>query len=392
MKISLSSADITNKEKKAVMEVLKTSCLALGPRLKEFEEKFAKYVDTKYAVAVNSGTSGLHLVVRALGIGRGDEVITTPFSFIASANCILYEGAKPVFVDIEPESLNIDPDKIEKAITKRTKAMIIVDIFGHPANWSPILKIAKKYNLKVIEDSCEALGAEYLEVRLPNIKNLKRSDLFKLKNWRKCGTFGEAAVFAFYPNKQITTGEGGMIVTNNKKIADLCRSMMNQGRKVSGGQWLEHVRLGYNYRMTEIQAALGIAQLSRINEILRKREKVAQIYNKYLSEIPSIQVPYVSPRAKISWFVYVIQILGGRAPIRKYRNRILKKLQMAGIQCSNYFQCIHLQPFYRNLFGYKRGDFPVAESVSDRTIALPFYNNLTEKQINYVVKTLKNVI
>lgn len=367
MKITLSSPDITGKEREAILSVLKTSSLALGPRLRQFEEKFCQYIGTKYAVAVSSGTAGLHLLAQALEIKRGDEVITTPFSFIASANCILYEGARPVFVDIDPDTLNVDPQKIEKAITKRTKALVIVDIFGHPADWSPILKIARKHNLKIIEDSCEALGAEYQGV--------------------KCGNFGQAAVFAFYPNKQITTGEGGMVVTDNKNIADFCRSMANQGRRVKNGKWLEHIRLGYNYRLSDINAALGIVQLARIDEIFKKRDRVAKIYNRHLSDIPAIRVPYVSRQVKISWFVYVIRLTD------KYscrdRNVILKKLQKGGIECSNYFQCIHLQPFYKKLFGYKRGDFPIAESVAERTIALPFYNNLKEPEIRYVVKALK---
>ncbi len=367
MKISLAQPDITQKERRAVLGVLKTSHLALGLKLIEFEKKFAKYIGAKYAIAVNSGTSGLHLSIRALGIGEGDEVITTPFSFISSANCILFEKAKPVFVDIDSDTLNIDPGKIEKAITKKTKAIVVVDIFGHSVDWDPIIKIAKKYNLKLIEDSCEALGAEY-------------------KN-RKCGTFGDVAVFAFYPNKQITTGgEGGMIVTNSKKIADLCRSMVNQGRKVENGKWLEHVRLGYNYRMTEMQAAMGIVQLLRIGEIFKKREKVAKIYNKKLKNISGIQIPYIAPWAKISWFIYVVQLT--KEYTREVRDRIIKKLKKAGIQSSNYFQCIHLQPFYKELFNYKRGDFPIAESVSNRTIALPFYNKLTKEEIEYIVKNL----
>ncbi|MCH7759345.1 DegT/DnrJ/EryC1/StrS family aminotransferase [Patescibacteria group bacterium] len=370
MNIPLSSADITEKEYKAVLSVLKTKRIALGPKLKEFEKEFARYIGTKYAIAVNAGTSGLHLVVRSLGIKKGDEVITTPFSFIASANCILFEQAKPVFVDIDPQTLNMDPAKIEKAITRKTKAILAVDIFGHPVDWTPILKIGKKYKLKIIEDSCEALGAEY--------------------KGKKCGTFGQAAVFAFYPNKQMTTGEGGLIVTNNKKIHDLCRSMMNQGREVKGETWLEHVRLGYNYRMSDINAALGLTQILRIKQIIKKRDQVAQTYNHYLSKIPNIQIPYVAPWAKISWFVYVIQLTPNFT--RKKRDQILKKLQKSGIQCSNYFQCIHLQPFYRKLFGYKRGDFPIAESVSERTIALPFYNDLTEKQIKYIVKKVETQI
>jgi len=369
MIIPLSSPDINSKDRHAVLSVLKTRHLALGPKLAEFEKRFAQYIGCKYAVAVNSGTSGLHLLIRALGIKKGDEVITTPFSFIASANCILFEGAKPVFVDINPWTLNIDPAKIEKAITKRTKVILAVDIFGQPAQWDEILKIAKKYNLKVIEDSCEALGAEY--------------------KGKKCGTFGDAAVFAFYPNKQITTGEGAVILTNNKKIADLCRSMANQGRDIKNGQWLEHIRLGYNYRLSDINAALGTSQLLRINKILKKRDQVAKIYNHYLSKIPDLKIPYILPQTKISWFVYVIRL--SEKYSRRDRDAILKKLKKAGIQCSNYFQCIHLQPFYRQVFNYCRGVFPIAESVSDRTIALPFYNNLTTKEIKYIVKVLKNV-
>lgn len=368
--IPLSRPDITQKEINSVINVLKTPDLALGPKLKEFELRFAEFIGCKYGIAVNSGTSGLHLVIKSLGIKKGDEIVTSPFSFIASANCALYEGAKPVFVDIDPLILNIDPQKIEKAITKRTKAMVVVDIFGHPADWDKILKIAKKHKLKVIEDSCEALCSEY--------------------KGKKCGNFGEAAVFAFYPNKQITTGEGGIIVTNNENIADNCRSMMNQGREIKNGKWLEHVQLGYNYRMSDINASLGLTQLSRIKEILKKRNKVAKMYNEKLKSIPDIKPLYVAPWAKISWFVYVIQLSDKYS--RKNRDEIMKKLQNAGIQCGDYFKCVHLQPFYKKLFGYKRGKFPVAEYVSDHTIALPFYNNLKEKQIDYIIQNLKKTL
>ncbi|MCF7906869.1 DegT/DnrJ/EryC1/StrS family aminotransferase [Patescibacteria group bacterium] len=383
MKIPLSNPDITEKERKAVLDVLKTPNLALGPKLKEFEEKFAQYIGAKYAIAVNSGTSALHLLIKSIGIKEGDGVITTPFSFIASANCILYEKAKPIFVDIDPLTLNIDPGKIEKTITnlpaekrKKLKAMVIVDVFGFPADWDKISKIAKKYNLKIIEDSCEAIGAEYKSGAVP---------VRKQSPWRKCGSFGDAATFAFYPNKQITTGEGGLIVTNNKKIADHCRALMNQGRKVENGKWLEHFYLGYNYRMSDINAALGLTQLSRLQEILKKREKVAKMYDQELKNIPEIQIPYRNPQAKISWFVYVVQI-------KKNRDQILKKLRAKGIACSNYFQPIHLQPLYRKKFQYKKGDFPITEKISQQTIALPFYNNLTQKQIKYIVKNLKECL
>ena len=238
------------------MEVLNTPKLSLGPKLKVFEDRIAAYAGVKYAVAVNSGTSGLHLMLRALGITEGDEVITTPFSFIASANCILFEKAVPVFTDIDPKTLNINVNLIEEKITPKTKAILAVDVFGHPCEWDKLEKIAKEHGLGLIEDSCEALGAEY------------RS--------RKAGSFGDAGIFAFYPNKQITTGEGGVIVTDNKDIYELSRSMRNQGRG-SGDKWLAHTMLGYNYRISDINCALGIAQMDRIDEILAKRSRVARM-------------------------------------------------------------------------------------------------------------------
>lgn len=376
-KIPLSNPDITNLERKAVLNVLKTPNLSLGPKLKEFEEKIAQYIGVKYAVGVNSGTSALHLIIRALSIKDGDEVITTPFSFIASANCILFERAKPVFVDIDEKTLNIDPSKIEEKITKKTKAILAVDVFGHPAEWDEILKIAKKYKLKVIEDSAEALGSEYGSVDSPQAKG------------KKCGSFGEAAIFGFYPNKQITTGEGGVVVTNNRGIAELCCSMRDQGRQKGGG-WHFYPRLGYNYRLSDINCALGVAQMNRIKEILEKREKVANMYNEKLRDLFALEILYTGPNIKMSWFVYVVRL--NKRYLQKDRDKIIKEMSKRGIQTSNYFPCIHLQPFYRKRFGYKLGDFPVAENVSQRTIALPFYNNLKEREINYVVKNLKEII
>ena len=369
MKIPLSNPDVIEKDINYINQVLRTSYLSLGPKLPEFESKVADYVGAKYAVAVNSGTSALHLIIRALGIKDNDEVITTPFSFIASANCILFERGKPVFVDIDPLTLNIDAAFIEEKITEKTKAILAVDVFGHPAEWSNLEKISRKHNLILIEDSCEAIGAEY--------------------KGKKAGTFGIAGTFAFYPNKQITTGEGGVIVTDNRRLADLCRSMRNQGRSENSG-WLNHIRLGYNYRVSDINCALGIAQMKRIDEILAKREKVAAMYKDKLSDISEIELPYVSPDVKISWFVYVIK-LGGNFK-RDKRERILDGLRRKGIGCSNYFQPIHLQPFYKEMFGYKKGDFPVTESISERTIALPFYNNITEEQIDYITRNLENIL
>lgn len=369
MKIPLARPDITEREIEAVVAVLRTPRLSLGPKLEEFEGKLAQYAGVRHAVAVNSGTSALHLIVKALGICEGDEVITTPFSFIASANCVLFERATPVFVDIDSKTLNIDVSKIEDAITPRTRAILAVDVFGHPAEWDELERIAKRHNLKLIEDSAEALGAEY--------------------KGRKAGSFGDAAVFAFYPNKQITTGEGGAILTDDEEIAGLCRSLRDQGRSESGG-WLEHERLGYNYRISDINCALGIAQLERIDEILSKRERVAQLYNERLLRIEGLETPYVAPEVKMSWFVYIIRLEEryGRAD----RDRILQGLGERGIGCGNYFSPIHLQPFYRELFGYKPGDFPVTESIAERTIALPFYNNLTEAEIEYVVSQLESLL
>jgi len=367
--IPLSAPDITEAERKAVQEVLATATLSLGPKQKEFEEKVAQYVGRKYAIAVNSGTAALHLIVRALGIGEGDEVITTPFSFISSSNCILFENATPVFCDIDEQTLQIDPAKIEAAITQKTKAILAVDVFGHSADWDAILQIAEKHKLFVIEDSAEAIGGLY--------------------KGRKCGSFGNAAIFSFYPNKQITTGEGGMILVDDNITAELCQSMANQGRKVKGGEWLEHVRLGYNYRLGEIPCALGVAQLGRLQEILQKRDRVANQYTEKLQELSGVQVPWVSPDVMMSWFVYVIRL--EKSYTKEQRDAVLAYLENKGVQCRPYFVPIHLQPFYRQK-GYTEGDFPVTESVGNRTIALPFFNNLSEQDIDTVVTTLQHAL
>ncbi|MBW2040301.1 MAG: DegT/DnrJ/EryC1/StrS family aminotransferase [Deltaproteobacteria bacterium] len=367
--IPLARSDITEREIEAVVRVLRTPHLSLGPKLGEFEERLAEYAGVKHAVAVNSGTSALHLIIKALGIGKGDEVITTPFSFVASANCILFESARPVFVDIDPQAWNIDTDLIEEKITNNTKAILAVDVFGYPADWDRLREIAERYNLRLIEDSAEALGAEY--------------------KGRRAGSFGDGAVFAFYPNKQITTGEGGAILIHDEEMAELCRSLRNQGRSKGGG-WLEHERLGYNYRLSDINCALGIAQLERVDELLSKREWVAQLYNERLKEIDGIEIPYTSPDVKKSWFVYVVRLNDDFA--QGDRDKILKELRGRGIECSNYFGPIHLQPFYRKMFGYQEGDFSVTEQIAARTIALPFYGNLNEKEIDYVCDNLGRLV
>ena len=339
VQVPLSSPDIIEKDIEAVVEVMKTRFLSIGPKVVEFEKRMGSFVGRKYTVAVNSGTSALHLIIRGMGIEEGDVVITTPFSFIASSNCILFERGKPLFVDIKEDTLNLDADKVEEKLESmsgeeltKVKALLVVDAFGQPADWDRFKEIGKKYNLKLIEDSAEALGSEY--------------------RGRRCGSFGEAGVFAFYPNKQITTGEGGVLVTDNEELARVARSMRSQGRGESG-EWLDHERLGYNYRMDEMSAALGCSQMERIEEILEKRAKVAGMYGKKLAEVEEVQVPFIAPYvSRMSWFVYVI-----RLGVKINRDRVIKYLNEQGVQCKPYFTPIHLQPFYQKMFGYKEGDF-----------------------------------
>ena len=373
MQIPLSSPDITSKEIELVNQVLRTPYLSMGPIIEQFERGISRFVGSKHAVAVSNGTSGLHLCIKASGIQEGDLVITTSFSFVASANCILYERAIPVFVDIDPRTLNLDiaqlADKVKEMRRKASglKALLPVHVFGQPCDMDPIMEVAQQYDLVVIEDACEAIGAEH--------------------KGRKVGTFGNAAVFAFYPNKQMTTGEGGVIVTDGDEFAKLCRSMRNQGRDETG-TWLHHIRLGYNYRLDELSAALGVAQLERIEELLAKRERVEQWYNERLKGVEGVQVPYIAPTTtRMSWFVYVIRL----APDID-RNAVMAALEDQGIPSRPYFTPIHLQPFYRERFGYREGDFPVTEAVAGSTLALPFSSVMTEEQVEYVCEHLIAVL
>jgi perosamine synthetase len=387
--IPLSQPDITDVEINAVVEVLRSGRLSMGARQARFEEIIADRVGRRHAVAVSSGTCGLHLIMLALGIGPGDEVVTTTFSFIASSNCILYVGAKPVFVDIEPGSLNMDPDKVEAAITPRTKAILAVDVFGNPMHMDRYEQIARKHELPLIEDCCEGLGGSY--------------------KGRAVGSFGRVGVFGFYPNKQITTGEGGCIVTDDDRLADLCRSMRNQGRTIlttssdgSGkpaevainraGSWLQHERLGFNYRLSEIACALGIAQMERLDEMLKMRREVAEEYISRLMDWEDLILPNPpdnNPQAfkTMSWFVFVVRLSDRYGHVE--RDRVIQGLHRHEVGAANYFPCIHLQPFYREQFGHKKGEFPIAETVSGRTIALPFYNRLDRTSIELAVQTLK---
>lgn len=376
--IPLSGPDITDAEIDAVTAVLRSGRLSIGPKQDLFEQQVASHCDRRTGIAVSSGTAGLHMVLLALGIGPGDEVITTPFSFIASANCILMVGAKPVFVDICPQSLNLDPKRLEEAITGKTKAVIAVEVFGNPKHMDTIEAIARRHEIALIEDACEGLGGRH--------------------QGRPIGGFGRASVFGFYPNKQITTGEGGMIVTDDDRLADLCRSLRNQGRAVASdqsdrvgspetGSWLAHARLGYNYRLSEINAALGCVQMDRLDEMLEKRRRIANAYTQRLLDHHDLILPTPPGEDRdMSWFVYVVRL----APEydREARDRLIHALRRHEIGCSNYFPPIHLQPFYKSELGYREGDYPICESISDRTIALPFFNAIDDTQIDLVCQTL----
>jgi len=378
--IPLSRPNISRHEEELVLKVLRSGRLSIGPMVERFEEMVAHRCGVRHAVACSSGTAGLHMTMVALGIGPGDEVVTTPFSFIASSNVILYVGAKPVFVDICPRSLNADPALIEKAITPKTKAILAVEAFGNPEHMDAYARIAAKHEIPLIEDCCEALGAKYKGI--------------------SAGAFGRAGVFGFYPNKQITTGEGGMIVTDDERLADLCRSLRNHGRAVQGrgsvdggsssGSWLHHERLGFNYRMSEIAAALGVAQMERLDEILRARSETAEMYIERMAGLSELILPTVPDDTMMSWFVFVARL--STEYTREERDRVIQGLRMHDIGSSDYFPCIHLQPIYQQAFGYREGAYPIAESVSGRTLALPFYGWMTSREVDLVVQTLEVMI
>jgi perosamine synthetase len=386
--ITMSSPDLTDEERQAVARVLATPNLSMGDQITAFEESVRSYTGSQYAIGVSSGTAGLHLCVRAAGIQAGDLVITTPFSFVASANVLLYEGAVPVFVDVEPRTGNIDPYLVFAATQdilqggknaqawlppkgasaeSKLKAILPVDVFGQPADLEMILNTAWKYKLKVIEDSCEALGAAY--------------------KGHPAGTLGDYGVFGFYPNKQITTGEGGMVITDEEDAATLMRALRNQGR-APGDTWLQHTHLGYNYRLDEMSAALGVAQMQRLDELIAKRTQVADWYNQRLAEIPGIEPPTIAKNtSRVSWFVYVIKFAHGLD-----RAEIAKKLVGLGIAARPYFLPIHLQPYMVERFGYQEGTFPVTEDLGQRGLALPFSGVMEESQVEQVCLALREAI
>ena len=365
MRIPLSAPDITEAEVQAVADVLRTPSLSLGPKVREFERAISNYVGTSDAIAVSSGTSALHLCIRTLGISEGDEVIVPSFAFIAVANVVRYERATPVFVDIDSKTFNLDPVKVEAAVTPRTKAVLVVHTFGCPAEMSALLEIARRHRLYVIEDACEAIGAEY--------------------DGRKVGALGDVGVFAFYPNKQITTGEGGAVVTNNSELAAKIRKLRNQGRDESD-EWFQHSELGYNYRISDINCALGIEQFNRIDSILTRREAIAREYSQRLAQHPSLDLPSLTlPRRKISWFVYVIR-LGDRFS-EEDRDLIANELKAREIGTGRYFAPIHLQPIYKSC-AVPKSALPITEYCAARSLALPFFNRIRQEQIAEVCHVL----
>ncbi len=365
--IPLSKPYLDEREEELVLEVLRSGRLSLGPVVTRFEEAFAERVGARHAAAVSSGTAGLHLCVRLAGLAPGDEAITSPFSFVASANCVLYEGATPVFADVDPRTLNLDAAAVEAAITERTRAIVAVDIFGYPCELDPLQELCDRHGLALVEDACEALGAEY--------------------KGRRLGSHGHPAVFAFYPNKQMTTGEGGMVVTGSEEEWRLLKSLSNQGRADSGG-WLEHARFGYNYRLSDLAAALGVAQLEKLDRLLALRAAVAARYAKLLAPVGGVDPPLADDEDhRRSWFVYPVTLAAGID-----RERVIEALAGDGIATSRYLPSIHLQPYMRERFGYREGMLPVAEDMSRRTLALPFFPQLEAEDQKRVVDALRRAI
>jgi perosamine synthetase len=365
--VPLSGPYLGEREEELVLEVLRSGRLSLGPTIDRFEELLAERVGAPYAAAVSSGTTGLHLLCITAGVGPGDEVITSPYSFAASANCFMYEGGIPVFADIDPRTLNLDPAAVEAAVSDRTKAIVAVDIYGYPCELDELRAIADRHGLALIEDSCEALGAEYRGAPV--------------------GSHGASGVFAFYPNKQLTTGEGGMVTTHSEEEWHLVRSLRNQGRPDPGG-WLEHVRLGFNYRLSDIAAALGIGQIERLDEILALRRAAAKRYGELLSRIGGLELPWPDDeRHARSWFVYVVLF-----PDAAARERAVAAFERQEVGYNRYLPSIHLQPYMRERFGFEEGLCPVAEDVSSRSLALPFFTGIEASAQERVAEVLASAL
>lgn len=360
--IHLARPDISGLEEELVLGVLRSGILASGPMAVEFESRAAALAGRRNAVSCSSGTAALHMAMVALGLRPGMEVITTPFSFVASANCIVYAGATPRFIDIEETTLGLDPGLLDAAASRATVGVLAVDVFGKPCRIEEIETRCAERGWWLVEDACEAIGSS--------------------SGGRPLGSFGAAATYAFYPNKQITTGEGGMLLTDDDEIAARARSLRNQGRD-EDGTWLRHVRLGYNYRLDELSAALGVGQLRRIDELNARRQRVAGWYAEALRGLDWLTLPSAEPGTEVSWFVYVVQL----AP-EIDRDRMMHRLAEEGIPTRPYFSALHLQPWYRSAFGFVPGDFPVAERVASRTLALPFSNLITQDQVRAVAEAL----
>jgi len=362
--IPLARPYLDGREEELVLDVLRSGNLALGPMMRRFEEAFADVAGTRHAVACSSGTAGLHACMAQLGIGPGDEVITSSFSFIASANVVLFQRATPVFAEMDERTFNLDPDAVEAAITPRTRAIIPVHIFGYPCEIGRIGEIARRHGVPVVEDACEALGASI--------------------EGRQVGTFGHPSVWGFYPNKQVTTGEGGMITTDNPDVERELRSIVNQGRS-DNGDWLVHQRLGFNFRMDEMSAAVGLAQLEKLEYMLGERTRVAERYSRLLASVPGVQVPFEGPHHR-SWFIYYV-----RLDDEVDRAAVIEGMSARGIATRPYLPAIHLQPEYRKL-GMREGMLPVTERVARSTLALPFFIGLEDEDVEYVCTALREVI
>ncbi|HMI29977.1 MAG TPA: DegT/DnrJ/EryC1/StrS family aminotransferase [Gaiellaceae bacterium] len=367
--IPLSRPWLDEREEELVVEVLRSGRLSLGPWIERFEQELAARVDAPYAAAVSSGTAGLHLLCRIAGLGPGDEVITSPLSFVASANCFIVEGATPVFADVDPVTLNLDPAAVEAAVTERTRAIVAVDMFGFPCELDALRDIADRHGLALLEDACESLGAEY--------------------RGRPLGTHGPSAVFAFYPNKQMATGEGGVVTTHSEEEWRLLCSLRNQGRSYDGGGgWFHHVRLGLNYRWTDVQAAIGIGQLEKLDRILELRGQAAQRYGELLEDIDGVEAPAPDDDDhRRSWFVYVVKLDEALE-----RSAVMDALRREGVATAEYVPCIHLQPYMRERFGFAAGLCPVAEATAARTMALPFFTQIDPGDQDRVVEVLRAAV
>jgi len=366
-RVPLSRPHIEEREEELVLEVLRSGRLSLGPWIDEFEELFAERVGAPYAAAVSSGTAGLHMLCHIAGVQEGDEVITSPISFVATANCFTFEGGRPVFADVDPQTLNLDPDAVEAAITERTKGIVAVDMFGYPCELDELRAIAQRHGLFLIDDSCEALGAQYKGAAV--------------------GSHGVSGAFGFYPNKQITTGEGGMVTTHSEEELELLKSLRNQGRSYDS-RWFHHVRLGFNYRITDLQSALGIAQLEKLDRLLALRGEVAARYRELLAGVDGVEAPLADDADhRRSWFVYVVKVAQGVD-----RDSVLERLGAQGIEAGHYVPAVHLQPYMRERYGFAEGLCPVAEDACSRTLALPFYPQLQAHDQERVVAALRHAI